>query len=125
MWRLATLATALLTATGRPAEAGGDAGRGRQIFNVCRECHAVEAETNGIGPHLKGLIGRRVASVAGYEYSGGMIQFGAANPVWDDALFLEYISNPLASAPGSKMVYRGLITEDLRADMLAYLKSKM
>ena len=124
MWRrLATFAT--LIAMAGPAAADGDANRGLQIFNVCRECHAVDAETNGIGPHLRGLIGRRVASVKGYQYSEGMITFAAANPVWDDALFLEYIGNPLASVPDSKMVYRGLMREDLRADILAYLKSKM
>lgn len=125
MRTLATLVTAILTATAGGAAAEGDAARGGQIFNVCRECHAVDAETNGIGPHLKGLIGRRVASVADYQYSEDMIKFAAANPVWDDTLFLEYIENPLASVPDSKMVYRGLLREDLRADILAYLKSKM
>lgn len=66
-----------------------------------------------------------MASVGGYEYSDSMIEFAAANPVWEDTLFLEYIKNPMAMVPNSKMAFPGLMNEDLRADILAYLKRKM
>ena len=120
-----TFAMGILAATAGTAWADGDANVGRMVFNVCKECHTADAETNSIGPHLKGLIGRKVASVGGYEYSDSMIEFAAANPVWDDALFLEYIKNPMASVLMSKMAFPGLMKEDLRANILAYLKTKM
>ena len=71
------------------------------------------------------MIGREVASVADYKYSDGMIKFATANPVWDDTLFLAYIKNPIDSVPNSRMAFPGLMKEDLREDLLAYLKTQM
>jgi cytochrome c len=108
-----------------PALAEGDAAKGEKVFNLCKACHTADAEANKVGPHLKGLIGRKVASVADYKYSDDMIAFGAANAVWDEALFLKYIENPKASVPKTKMSFAGVKKEQQRADLLAYLKTKM
>ncbi len=120
-----TLALALLAAMSGAALADGDAAKGEKIFNKCKACHVVDAETNRVGPHLKGVIGRPVASVADYKYSEAMLEFAKTHPVWDDALFLQYIENPKAMIPKTKMVFPGLKKEDERADLLAYLKTKM
>lgn len=121
----ATLAALFLAGLSGTALADGDAAKGEKVFNKCKACHVADAETNRVGPHLKGLIGRKIASVEGYKYSDDMIAFGAANPVWDDATFLKYIENPKASVPKTKMAFPGLKKEDERADLLAYLKTKM
>ena len=121
----AAIVSAILAASAGAALADGDAEKGKKVFNACKACHSADDETNKVGPHLKGLIGRKVASVAEYKYSDDMIAFGTANPVWDDATFLKYIENPKASVPKTKMTYAGLKKEDQRADLLAYLKSKM
>ncbi len=125
MKRSTTLAIAILAATAGLALADGDAAKGMKVFNACKACHTADAETNKVGPHLKGLIGRKVAAIAEYKYSGSMTEFAAANPVWDDALFLKYIENPKALVPKTKMAFVGIKKEDQRADLLAYLKSKM
>ena len=119
------LAFAGLAAMTGAALADGDAAKGEKAFNKCKACHVADAETNRVGPHLKGLIGRKVASVADFKYSEDMIAFGAANPVWDDATFLKYIENPKASVPKTKMVFPGIKKEDEREDLLAFLKTKM
>ena len=121
----ATLAALFLAALSGTALADGDAAKGEKVFNKCKACHVADAETNRVGPHLKGMIGRKIASVEGYKYSDDMIAFGAANPVWDDATFLKYIENPKASVPKTKMAFTGIKKEDEREDLLAYLKSKM
>lgn len=120
-----TLALALLGALSSAALAEGDAAKGEKVFNKCKACHVADAETNKIGPHLKGLIGRNVASVPEYKYSDSMLEFAKTNPKWEEALFLTYIENPKALVPKTKMVFPGLKKEDERADLLAYLKTKM
>jgi cytochrome c len=107
------------------AQAAGDAAKGEKVFAKCKACHVVDAETNRVGPHLKGLIGRNVASVDKYKYSEAMLEFAKTNPVWTDELFLKYIENPRGMIPKTKMVFPGLKKEDERADILAYLKTKM
>jgi cytochrome c len=121
----ATLAALCLAALSGTALADGDAAKGEKVFNKCKACHVADAETNRVGPHLKGLIGRNVASVADYKYSDDMIAFGTANPVWTEELFETYIENPKASVPKTKMAFTGIKKEDEREDLLAYLKSKM
>jgi len=107
------------------AQTAGDPAKGEKAFAKCKACHVVDAETNRVGPHLKGLIGRNVASVANYKYSESMLEFAKANPVWTEELFLKYIENPKALVPKTKMVYPGSKKEEERADLLAYLKTKM
>jgi cytochrome c len=42
--------------------------------------------------------------------------------VWDETVFSEYIKNPRAKIPGTKMVYAGLKDEQRIKDLIAYLK---
>lgn len=125
MKKTAMLVFSALAAMSVPALADGDAAKGEKVYNKCKACHVADAETNRVGPHLKGLIGRNVASVADYAYSDSMKEFAVANPVWDEATFDKYIENPKASVPKTKMVFTGLKKEDDREDLIAFLKTKM
>ena len=120
-----TIAMLALLALPAAAQADGDAAKGEKVFAKCKACHVVDAETNRVGPHLKGVIGRNVASVADYKYSDSMLEFAKANPAWTDELFLTYIEDPKKQVPKTKMVFPGLKKEDDRKDLLAYLKTKM
>jgi cytochrome c len=54
--------------------------------NNCAVCHTFgKGEPNGQGPNLFGIIGRPLASEAGFKYSAGM-KAAAAGKVWDDKL---------------------------------------
>lgn len=105
------------------AQEAGDPAKGEKVFAACKACHVVDKETNRVGPHLKGVIGRNVASVPNYKYSTAMLDYAKANPVWTDELFLTYIENPKAAVPGTKMAYAGTKKPDDRANLLAYLKT--
>jgi cytochrome c len=119
------LAAAALGLMSSVALADGDAAKGEKVFNLCKACHTADAETNKVGPYLKGVIGRNVASVEGYNYSDAFKEFAKSNPVWTDELFLQYIEKPKALVPTTKMAFAGVKKEDQRADLLAYLKTKM
>ena len=103
-----TLAIALLAATAGTALADGDAAKGAKVFNKCKACHVADAETNRVGPYLKGVIGRKIASVADYKYSDSMKEFASAHDTWDDATFLEYITDPKKDVPKTKMAFAGI-----------------
>jgi cytochrome c len=97
-----------------------DAAAGETVFAVCKVCHQIGANAkNSIGPALNGIIGRKAGTYPGYTYS-------AANKnsdiTWDDATFREYITDPKAKIPGTKMIYAGLKDEQKTRDLLAHLK---
>src|SRR5947208_13631920 len=86
----------------RPATAQ-DAAAGEKVFAKCKVCHQIgEGAKNAIGPVLNGLIGRKTGTVEGYSYSDANKNSGL---VWDEATFREYIKNPRAKIPGTKMVF--------------------
>ena len=97
-----------------------DAANGEKVFVQCRACHQIgETAKNSVGPVLNGLFGRKSGSVAGYNYSDANKNSGIT---WDEAVFAEYIKDPRARIPGTKMVYAGLKDEGRVKDLIAFLK---
>ncbi len=111
-------ACAIVLGSAFPAYAQ-DAAAGERVFAQCRACHQVGPNAkNGIGPILNGLFGREAGSVEGYNYSEANKNSGLT---WDEDTFREYIKNPRAKIPGTKMVYAGLRDEKRIEDLIAYL----
>jgi cytochrome c len=97
-----------------------DAAAGEKVFLKCRACHQTgETARNGVGPVMNGLIGRKAGTVAGYSYSEANKNSGLT---WDEATFKDYIKNPKAKIPGTKMIFAGLPSDKEIEDVLAYLK---
>ena len=97
-----------------------DAAAGERVYAQCRACHQVgENAKNAVGPVLNGLFGRQAGTVEGYNYSPANKNSGIT---WDEATFREYIKDPKAKIPGTKMVYAGLKDEQRITDLIAYLK---
>lgn len=102
-----------------PAQAQ-DAAAGEKVFVQCRACHQVgESAKNGVGPTLNGLFGRHSGTVEGYKFTDANKNSGIT---WDEATFSEYIQNPRAKIPGTKMVYAGLKEPQRIKDLIAFLK---
>jgi cytochrome c len=117
--RALALSAALLL-TGFSQVQAQDAAAGEKVFAQCRACHQVgETAKNAVGPVLNGLFGRTAGSVEGYNYSPANKNSGIT---WDEATFKEYIQNPKAKIPGTKMIYAGLKDEQKINDLVAYLK---
>jgi cytochrome c len=96
-----------------------DAAAGERTFAQCRACHQVgEQARNLVGPVLNGLFGRKAGSVEGYNYSPANKNSAL---VWDEATFRDYIKDPKAKMPGTKMIYAGLKEDRRIDDLIAYL----
>ena len=115
----AALASSVLFAV--PAHAAGDAAAGEKVFAQCKACHENEKGVTRIGPTLKGVVGRKVASVDGYKYSDAMKAFGATGAVWDEATLTKYLPSPKTLVPGTKMTFAGLKKPEDVANVIAYL----
>ena len=113
-------ATAVLIAVSVGVTHAQDAEKGAAVFKKCSPCHKIgPGATNLVGPELDGLDGRHSGSVAGYTYSDANKNSGL---VWDEATFKEYIKDPRAKIPGTKMVFAGIKNEQDINDLWAYLK---
>ena len=116
--KLLVLASLALAATLGSAKAQ-DLAAGEQSFRKCSPCHSVGDDArNKIGPVLNGLDGRKSGTVADYSYSDANKK---ADITWNEASFKEYIQNPMAKIPGTKMTFAGVKNEKEIASLWAYL----
>jgi cytochrome c len=111
---------AVLAATAISGARAQDAAAGEKVFAVCKACHQIgETAKNAVGPVLNGIIGRPAGTYPGFNYSDANKNSGLT---WDEATFRDYIKDPRAKIPGTKMIYPGLKDEQKASDLLAYLK---
>jgi cytochrome c len=110
-------AIAMLTAAG--SASAQDLAEGEKSFRKCLPCHAVgPGAKNKVGPLLNGLEGRKSGTIEGYNYTDANKNSGI---VWNEATFKEYITDPRAKIPGTKMVFAGIKNEKEKTDLWAYL----
>jgi cytochrome c len=104
-----------------PLLAKADPAAGEKIFSKCKACHSVEKGKNGIGPSLYGIIGEKIGEVPGYTFSDAL---KSKEGEWDFAKLNEWLTNPQAYAPGTKMSFKGLPKPEDRVDVIAYLNQQ-
>ena len=98
--------------------ANADPGKGERVFNKCKACHQLEDGANGIGPHLYGVVGRKVALIEGFAYSGSLKPVA---DVWTPENLDAWLENPAEFAPGTTMGFAGLGDVKDRVNVIAYL----
>jgi cytochrome c len=116
-----TLSTLIVIASAAAASAAlaQDVAAGKTSFNKCLACHAAgEGAKNKVGPELNGLKGRKSGTAEGYSYSEANKNSGIT---WDEATFKDYIKDPKAKIPGTKMVFAGIKNEQEAGDLWAFL----
>jgi cytochrome c len=118
MMRSMMVAAILIVASAATATAQ-DAAKGQQDFGLCRACHQIgEDAQNMLGPELNGVDGRKAGSVPDYPYSEANKKSGI---VWNAATFKQYLKNPAAMVPGTKMTFAGINDEQKINDLWAYV----
>lgn len=102
-----------------PYLAKADLTLGQQLLGRCTACHSFEqGKPNGVGPNQFGLVGRKVASAAGFNYSDAMQKKGGT---WGFQELSDYLANPQKSVPGNRMAFAGLKKPEERAALIAYI----
>lgn len=116
---LASLATIPVA---HAAAAAPDAIAGRTIFqNNCASCHTVDAKLSPLaGPGMFGVVGRRAAGVAGFDYSSALTKAGAAGTTWTRAELDVFLQDPAKRVPGTTMPV-GLPDAKMRGALIDYL----
>ena len=117
--RIYVLAAAALVGSMGAASAQ-DAAAGEKVFLKCKACHQIgEGAKNAVGPVLNGVVGRKAGTAPDYSYSDANKNSGFT---WDEATLTEYLKNPRAKVPGTKMIFPGLTKDQDISDVIAYLK---
>lgn len=114
---LAALAAAVALSHG--SAHAQDAAAGKVVFGQCAACHSLDGK-NGVGPSLKGIVGRTAGSAPGFHYSHAMSKVGKP---WDAASLAAFVESPQNAVPGNVMPFSGLADAKQRADLLAYLQT--
>ena len=111
----------IVVAASAGACAAQDLGAGEASFRKCSPCHDVGPEARvKLGPTLNGLDGRHSGTAPGYNYTDANKNSGIT---WNKDQFLEYIKDPKAKIPGTKMVFAGIKNETEANNLWAYVSS--
>jgi cytochrome c len=93
--------------------------RGAEVAKQCGACHNFqEGQGPKIGPDLYNVVGRKIASAPGFNYSSAL---KSKNGTWDFNALNAWLAKPSAYAPGTAMTFAGLSNDKQRADVIAYL----
>lgn len=105
------------TAFAGPAFAA-DINHGKQLFTACAACHTEKPDS--LGPSLKGVVGRKSASLEDFRYSNAMKR---ANLTWSEDNLREYLTDPQTKVKGNRMPFSGFSNPGDVADVIAYLQT--
>jgi cytochrome c len=97
-----------------------DVAAGEKSFRKCLPCHSIGPNAqNKVGPKQNGLDGRKSGTVEGFAYTDANKNSGI---VWNESTFKEYIADPRAKIPGTKMIFPGIKNAQEATDLWAYMK---
>ncbi|MEL7129758.1 MAG: c-type cytochrome [Pseudomonadota bacterium] len=106
------------------ALASADAAAGEAAMRQCAQCHSWdEGGPNGTGPNLYAMMGRDIASKAGFQYSNAL---AGLEGTWTYEEMNDWLTNPGSYVRGNKMSYAGLRSprkDSERVNIIAYLAS--
>ncbi|MGE4220402.1 MAG: cytochrome c family protein [Alphaproteobacteria bacterium] len=104
-----------------PMLASADPAAGEAVFKKCVACHTPEeGGANKVGPNLHDVVGRDIASHAGFSYSAAL-QGKEGSWTYED--LNTFLHKPQSFAKGTKMTFAGLAKAEDRANVIAYLRS--
>lgn len=98
--------------------ASADAGAGEGVFRKCAACHKLDG-SDGVGPHLNGIVDRQKGAIAGFAYSEALL--AVASESWNAENLNGFLEDPKGYMPGTKMAFAGLPKAEDRANLIAYL----
>ncbi len=99
----------------------GDVRKGETLFKKCAICHTIGTpEKKKIGPDLKGIVGRKAATLSSYKkYSDALVN---AKLTWDKENLDRFLKAPKKMIPKTRMSFMGMKNKTDRDNLIAYLK---
>jgi cytochrome c len=96
---------------------------GAKLFaQHCAACHQVAADApQGMGPNLRGVIGRQAGQVKGFAYSAEFKK-ALAKKTWTAELMDKWLEEPQNVAPGTYMMYKQA-DPAIRSAIIEYLST--
>jgi cytochrome c len=93
---------------------------GATVFRACRACHGLTAaDTHLAGPTLHGIMGRRIASLPGYDFSEPLKGMAI---VWTPETIAKLFEvGPTIYTPGTKMPEQRITDPEARNALVAWL----
>jgi cytochrome c len=123
MIRRVSLAIATILLAGMGPASAQDASKGEAVFKRCRACHAIgPAAQNKAGPVLTGIVGKKAASVPGFNYSDAMKEAGAGGLTWTEPQLAKFLASPDGFLPNNVMAFPGIKNPADVNDLIAFLK---
>lgn len=95
--------------------------RGAEVFRACVACHTLSPdEGNRAGPTLHGVLGRRIATLPGYNFSPALKELDI---VWTKKTVAELFEiGPLKYTPGTKMPEQKITSAADRKALVDFLE---
>jgi cytochrome c len=88
---------------------------------ICVACHSFnQGGAAGVGPNLYGVLGAKHGHMEGFNYSKGLASIPGP---WTYEALNQWLYDPAAYAPGTRMTYAGIKNNQQRAEVIAYLRS--
>jgi len=105
--------------------ASADVSAGERVARRCASCHTFDdSRENRTGPYMWDVMGRTVAAVDGFGYSGAMEDYADGGAVaWGFQNMYDYLESPRNYVPGTAMSFAGLRDQDDRINILAYMRT--
>jgi cytochrome c len=99
-----------------------DETRGKILFLRCASCHDISnAASAKVGPNLRHIFERQVASLQDYPYSAAL---RSQDFRWDSIHLDAWLTNPNSVAPGTTMAFAGLPDSADRQAVIAFLRQQ-
>ena len=96
-----------------------DAAAGENSFKKCLACHSIgKAPRTRSVPSSTSSSGRKSGTWKAFSYSDANKNSGIT---WSKEQFLEYIKDPKAKIPGTKMAFAGIKNETEAQSLWAYI----
>ena len=105
-----------------PLIAAADLAVGEKAFAKCKTCHTSEkGGPNRVGPNLWNVVGGHNAHMPDFAYSDVVKNL---NITWDYDHLNQFLTNPKAYAPGTKMTFAGIKKPEERAALIRWLRDQ-
>lgn len=106
-----------------PKKQDDKAVRAPEVVRSCLSCHTLtkaKAKADTVGPSLYKVYGRKVASLATYDYSKPLRQ---QNFIWNDETLDVFLQKPHLFVTRTAMHFRGIKEKFIRQGVIDYLKA--